>query len=185
MRLNKRFVAVFVALVWLAAQRAGVAETQTWDRLAAGFAGAATTDLAQAGSVLKLPGLVIHGGEKKSVELSGTLSLAEGILEFVAVEPNSREYESLFAINAKPSAMQFALLLIGCEPGPPAFKAQAGEKTGDRLRIVVEWQQDGRTQQAAPERFLIDRRTGKPAGELPWVLTGSMFVKDFSGRSSA
>ena len=110
------------------------------------------------------------------------VSLTEGILEFVAVEPNSREYESLFAVNAKPSAMQFALLLIGAEPGPPAYKAKPGEKPGDRLRITVEWQQGGQGRQAPPERFLIDRRTGKPAGELTWVLTGSMFVKDFSDR---
>jgi hypothetical protein len=113
---------------------------------------------------VSLPGLTIHGGSNKFVEATGKVCLTDGILDFVAVETGGREYESMFAIDCKPSALQFALLLIGCET--------------NRSEIVmeVEWTVAGQTRRAPVERFLLDRRTKKPAGTLAWEFNGSRFV---------
>ena len=72
-----------------------------------------TAALVRAGAVVQLPGLTIRGGDKMLVEATGSVSLTNGILEFIAVEPKGRDYESLLTLNCKPSALKFALLLIG------------------------------------------------------------------------
>ena len=133
------------------------------------------------GSQIKLPGMTIHGGDQKFVEVDGTLSLTNGILEFIAVEPGGRDYESLFTANCKPSALQFALFLIGCESGPLPRLAKSGEKTGDRLAIEVEWQRAGQPTRVPIETFLRQRKDGKTARDLQWIFTGSYFAKRLTG----
>lgn len=136
----------------------------------------------QAESAVHLPGLEIRGGEKKYVEATGKVSLTSGILEFIAVEQGGRDYESLFTLECKPSALNFALLLIGCETGAVPREVKSGGKVGGRLRLEVEWQADGKSKRVPLEKLLINRKTKKSPAELPWVFTGSKFVKDIEGR---
>ena len=124
------------------------------------------TGTARAESITNLPGLVIHGGTNKYVEASGQTATTDDILEFIAVETGGRDYESLFTLDCRPSAMKFALLLIGCDTNSP-------------VRIEVEWQGKRRP----VEEFLIDRQTKKSPGALPWIFTGSYFNQDpISGK---
>jgi hypothetical protein len=113
-----------------------------------------------AGADVQLPGLAIHGGEKKFVEATGQVATTNGILEFVAVEKQGRDYESLFTLDCRPSALKFALLLIGCETNSP-------------ISIEMEW----RDKRVPVEQLLIDRHTKKPPTKLSWVFTGSYFTK--------
>lgn len=140
-----------------------------------------TSELARVGSTVHLPGLTIYGGEKKSIEATGTICLDKGILEFIAVEKGGREYESLMALDCKPSALQFALLLIGCETGAVPYKVKSGEPVGSGLTLEVEWQADGKPKRSPIETLLIDRKTKKPPGRLTWTFTGSRFVRDITG----
>ena len=133
-----------------------------------------TTELTRAGSVVNLPGLLIHGGKNKFIEASGKVALTDGILEFIAVEPEGRDYESLLTLDCKPSELKFALLLIGCEEG---------EKKGSLLILEVEWLQDRKAKRVPVEQLLLDRRTRKPAKRLSWRFTGSYFTTHpISGR---
>ena len=116
--------------------------------------------LACADSNVSLPGLTIYGGEKKSVAATGQVATTDGILEFIAVEKPGRDYESLFTLDCRPSALKFALLLIGCETNTP-------------VSIEAEW----RDKRVPVEQLLIDRRTKKSPASLPWVFTGSYFTK--------
>ena len=125
---------------------------------------------------VSLPGLKIIGGEKKSVEATGAVSLTNGILEFAAVETEGRDYESLFTLQCKPSALQFALILIGCETGAVPFKVEAGKKVGDRLDIDVEWKADSKLKREPLEQLMINRKTRKVPTDLQWIFTGSYFV---------
>jgi hypothetical protein len=143
---------------------------------------AETSDLARTGSIIHLPGLEIRGGDKKSIEATGRVSLTTGILEFVAVESGGRDYESLFTLDCKPSALKFALLLIGCETGAVPHEVKSGARVGDRLHLEVEWQSDGKSKRLPVEKLLVDRKKKKSPAELPWVFTGSRFVKDIEGR---
>jgi hypothetical protein len=136
----------------------------------------------QAESVINLPGLEIRGAEKKRVEATGNVSLTNGILEFIAVEKGGRDYESLFTLDSKPSALKFALLLIGCETNDVPGDVKAAARAGDRLRIEVEWQVGGKPKRVPVEKLLVNRKTKKSPTELAWVFTGSRFVKDIEGR---
>lgn len=135
-------------------------------------------DLTKEGSTAQLPGLVIHGGAKPFIEAAGKISLTNGILEFLAVEKRGRDYESVVALDCKPSAMKFALMLIGCEPGKDPKADKPGENNGDRLRVEAEWQIDGKSKRVPAEQLILERKTKKPPGELTWLFTGSYFVKD-------
>ncbi len=125
------------------------------------FGVAATT-----GSVVNLPGLTIRGGTNQCVEATGKVCLTDGILDFAAVEVGGREYESVFALDAKPSALQFALLLVGCETNR------------SELAIEVTWQDAGKARRAPLGELLVDRRTKKPVGNAVWFFAGSGFVMD-------
>jgi hypothetical protein len=138
--------------------------------------------LAQSGPITNLPGLVVQGGENKFIEAKGKVALTDGILEFIAVESEGRDYESLFTIECKPSALEFALLLIGAETGAPPNKAKSGEKIGDRLNIEAEWRLEGKTTRVPVHQLLIQRRNDQPLDDAAWIFTGSYFIKDISGR---
>jgi hypothetical protein len=141
-----------------------------------------TSVLAHAGSVINLPGLVVHGGDHKFIEATGHVTLTDGILEFIAVQPTGRDYESLLTLDCKPSELQFALILIGGESGPLPQQAKTGEKVGDRLQLEVEWEADGKATRVPAEKLLRDRRTKKTPADMPWIFTGSYFAKDFDGH---
>lgn len=118
---------------------------------------------------VRLTGLQIKAGNEKSVAADGKISLTNGILEFLAVEVGGRDYESLVALDCKPSALKFALLLIGC---------QDGETNGTPLRIDLEWQADGKTKRTPVEALMIDRQSGKAPEALPFFFSGSFFGPD-------
>jgi hypothetical protein len=141
-----------------------------------------TSELAHAGSIINLPGLIVHGGDHKFIEATGHVALTDGILEFIAVEPTGRDYESLLTLDCKPSELQFALILIGGESGLLPQQAKAGEKVGDRLQLEVEWETDGKNKRVPAEKLLRDRRTKKAPVDIPWIFTGSYFTKNFDGH---
>lgn len=136
---------------------------------------------------IALTGLKIVPADPPHIEAEAAVALREGILEFITVEPQGREYESLLTLKAKPSALQFALLLIGCEPGhdpaagmPPSWKPQFDK--GSRLRIEVQWQANGATHRVPVEHWLRDRKTGQAPDRLEWVFNGSFFNRDLDGN---
>jgi len=115
------------------------------------------------------PGLAVYGGKAARVEAAGRIAEGEGdLLEFLAVESAGRAYESLLTLECRPSGMQTALLLIGCKPH---------EKLGTKLALELEWSVDGRAQRVPIEHLLLERRTRKAPAPLPWIFTGSQFVK--------
>lgn len=127
------------------------------------------TGLVLAEEPVKLPGLTIDPAQK-TVTATGKVSLTNDILEFLACEPAGRDYESLVTLDCKPSALKFALLLVGCS---------AGETNGSPLTIEVGWTSAGKERRVGVETWLIDRTTGQPPTKpLPFFLNGSFFGKD-------
>jgi hypothetical protein len=167
--------AVVGVLIGFAAQRVVVAQSNAVSL-------SQTAELARVGSVINLPGLTVHGGDHRYIEAKGQFALTDGILEFIAVEPHGRDYESLLALDCKPSELQFALILIGCESGTVPQRAKVGEKIGDRLQLEAEWEDGAKTNRVVLEKLLLDRHTKKTPADVHWIYTGSYFVKDFDGR---
>ena len=125
------------------------------------------------GEVAQLPGLRIQA-EEKNVEATGRVALTNGILEFVAVEAGGRDYESLLTLTCRPSALKFALLLLGLHEG---------ETNGAPLRLDVEWTVAGKPHRVPVETLLLDRTTGKSPAVLPFIFSGSSFGFDLTGSN--
>ncbi len=70
---------------------------------------------------LKLPGVEINLKER-CVDVTGTVCLAEGLLELIACTKGTKEHESIIMIEAVPKHVHTALLLIGARPGSPAMR---------------------------------------------------------------
>ena len=125
----------------------------------------------------------------KRVEVPGEVCLRKGILEFLAVLPESgKEYESLLILKCKAASLHAALLAIGARPGrvPEEFlgdrltqpdKSKRRRRVGDRLAIRARWKDGARAKSAPMGQWLLDRATGKPSARLEWVFSGSFFGK--------
>ncbi|MBN1511392.1 MAG: hypothetical protein JXB13_05210 [Phycisphaerae bacterium] len=118
-----------------------------------------------------------------TIEVDAHFCLRRGILEYAAVAEGGKTYESLLVLPCRPSHLQTALLLAGCEPGSVGPDARGDEppttapaKRGTIIRLEIAL---GLPAEAVPiERFLIDRRTGRSPDPLRWVFTGSFFHRD-------
>jgi hypothetical protein len=68
---------------------------------------------------LKLPGVKINL-EEWCVDVDSRIALKRGLLELIACTKDTKEHESILVIDAKPSHVHTALLLLGAKPGSPA-----------------------------------------------------------------
>lgn len=80
---------------------------------------------------LNLPGVTINL-KARAVDIVSTVALTEGSLEFVACTENTKEHEAVITVQAKPSHIHTALLLLGAKAGHPAIRKIVGE--GDDQR---------------------------------------------------
>ena len=83
----------------------------------------------EAVEALKLPGLTINL-EEKSVDVDATVCLRTGFLELVACTKGSKEHESIISVDAKPSHIHAALLLLGAKPGNPGRTFRPAPRRG-------------------------------------------------------
>ena len=84
-------------------------------------------------TALKLPGVKVNLKER-AVDVTSIVNLDEGSLEFIACTKDTKEHESIVTIEAKPSHIHTALLLLGAKAGHPAIRKIVGE--GDDQRWV-------------------------------------------------
>lgn len=70
---------------------------------------------------LEMPGVKINL-DAWSVDVESRVCLKEGLLELIACTKDSKEHESVIVIDAKPSHVHTALLLLGSKPGNPAMQ---------------------------------------------------------------
>jgi hypothetical protein len=139
------------------------------------LAGWLATAVLAAERVVKMPGLSVYTGQDPRLEIPAKVATTNGILEFILVEKESRDYESVFSTTAKPSILQAALFGLGAETGS-VQRSTATVKAGTSLNIEVEWVLNGTTNRLPVEKVLIDRKTKQPPADLPWVFNGSFFT---------
>ena len=116
--------------------------------------------------------------KNKQVVLVGQTCKATYLLEFFATFRN-RDYESVVAVNAKPSIVHAALLALGAAPGHPVkFQPKYSPPTGTELLIEVRWKdKDGKVQSAPAQKWVRNVQT-KKALDVNWVFAGSILDKD-------
>ncbi len=123
--------------------------------------------------------------EKKQVIVDARVSLRRGLLEMFACPPNTKEHESIVAVDSEAFVLHAGLLAVGAEPGTPVeFAPKYKPPTGTQIDIDVLWvDEQGKQQKAKAQDWIRDARTGKPM-DLPWVFAGSGFWRDEeTGRS--
>lgn len=70
---------------------------------------------------LAMPGVKINV-EQWCVDVDARVCLTEGMLELIACTKNTKEHEAIIAVEAKPSHIHTALLLLRSKPGNPAMQ---------------------------------------------------------------
>ena len=117
--------------------------------------------------------------ERKRVVVGGRVALDRGLLEFFACPKETKEHESVVAVESSARLVHAALLAIGLEPGKPvSFDPVYAPATGPRVRVTMRWTDaQGETHEADARGWIRDTRTGK-ALETDWVFAGSAFWKD-------
>jgi len=136
--------------------------------------------------------------DRGGLEIAGKVCQREGILDFLSVRTGGREYESILAMDVKPSALHAALLVMGAHAGPTdAYvewkrKQDVAEgkpvtdiKAGTKLKLTVIWTtEDGKTREVPATSLLFNRRTKQMEPETnPWVFTGSYFGKTLEDQT--
>lgn len=117
--------------------------------------------------------------QKHHVIVDGRISLRRGLLEMFACPPNTKEHESIVAVDSEAFVLHAGLLAVGAEPGTPVqFVPEYQAPTGTQIDIDVIWtDKDGKQQKVKAQEWIRDARTNKPM-DLPWVFAGSGFWRD-------
>jgi hypothetical protein len=158
--------------------------------------------LRQAIEKLVLPGVKINL-DGWCVDVDSKVCLKEGLLELIACTKDTKEHESIVMIEAKPSHVHAALLLLGAKPGRPATQRMI---EGDHPRFIstpphggpvevflVVKDAEGREQEYPISDFLVRANDngsiaeGQKAEEAerftkdPFVFAGSVLVGEAKG----
>ncbi len=136
----------------------------------------------------QLPGLRVDR-DKKIVEIEGKiiLPLQAEWLELLACAPKSREHESIISLDAKPSHIHGALILIGLKAGSPLRAERVGDEwryhqpTGPKLAVTVHYELDGKKFDVPVNEWVMDQKTKKPLPDNIWLFTGSK-IYEIDGR---
>ncbi len=117
-----------------------------------------------------------------TVEIEAWSCLDAGWLEQIACAPDTREHEALIVIEARPSEIHAALLLVGAAPGRPgswsyenrvlAFEAPEGDSLELRLRS----QRDGKTVEEPVADWIVSDDGQTPFPLRPWIFAGSILA---------
>jgi hypothetical protein len=151
---------------------------------------------------LALPGVKINL-DGWCVDVDSRVCLKEGLLELIACTKDTKEHESILMIEAKPSHVHAALLLIGARPGRPATqRMHEGDSPrfistpphGGPVEVLLVLKDAEGVEKEHPIRdFLIRANGNGPApkerdiGEAerftkdPFVFAGSLLVGDGKG----
>jgi hypothetical protein len=152
------------------------------------------------GPALKLPGLTLNAKER-CVDIEATICLDDGALELVACIKDSKEHESIIAVEALPIHIHTALLLLGAKNGnPPARRPLNEELTrwadlpprGDLIDVFLEFKDaTGKLTERPISDFIARSAEHAPepgAGEDPpprfphtFIFAGSLLVDNGPG----
>lgn len=131
-----------------------------------------------------LPGIAIHR-EQRYVDVQATVVRREGDwLELLACTPKGREHESLLTIEARPSHLHLALLLLNFTPGQPMQWEHTDDgyvvhpPRGDRLSLFIVHENDeGDTIETPANEWVRHEPTGETMTGNVWMFMGSTFER--------
>ena len=129
----------------------------------------------------KLPHIVINA-EKRYVDVEATVATRDAKwLELLACTPGTREYEAILTVEARPSHIHLALLLLGAEPGSPLKFKMEGDNpkvtppSGPKVDVFIVTQENGKEIKTPANKWVNDQETKTPLPDNTWLFAGSSF----------
>jgi hypothetical protein len=126
--------------------------------------------------------------KNKRIIIDGEICLTRGQLEMFACPKETKEHESVVAIDGKAYVVHAGLLAIGAKIGGPVkFEPKYEPASGTRIDIYCFWtDKDGEKHSARAQDWVRNVKTKKPL-EYHWVFAGSGFwteelVDDKTGK---
>ena len=113
------------------------------------------------------------------VLVGGQVVSREAPLEMFACPRQTKEYESVVAVNTKAGTVHAALLAVGAQVGHPVrYQPEYTPAEGLIIDVLVMWDDEsGQRQQVRAQEWVRNARTGKPM-DHDWVFAGSGFWTD-------
>ncbi len=111
------------------------------------------------------------------VEVDAKVCMRQGLLELFACSPNTREYESIIVVLARPLHVYQAMGLLGLTPGRPLRMLPTGEiepASGQPLELAVAWDANGVHKEVPIEAWLRRAKLSAPLEQQTWVFAGSL-----------
>ncbi len=117
--------------------------------------------------------------KRKLVIVDGKVCLRQGQLEMFACPKQTKEHESIVAVDCKPRFVHAGLLAVGARQGHPVqFDPKYVPASGTVIDIWVLWRDaEGKKQKARAQQWVRNTGTGKEM-DYEWVFAGSGLWKD-------
>jgi hypothetical protein len=116
--------------------------------------------------------------ERKQLIVDGKVVLREGLLEMFACPKQTKEHESIVAVNCKAQFVHAGLLALGAEPGQTVkFDPEYRPASGPEVEVWVLWKDEGGNHRVRAQEWIQHVKSGK-ALEYPFVFAGSGFHVD-------
>ncbi len=122
---------------------------------------------------------------KKKVMVRGSICLTEGPLEMFACPLQTKEHESVVAVEAKSSEIHACLVALGFEPGNPVqWQPDFKPAKGPSVQIEVRWKAEGDEKEKRVDAKTMVRKSGtEETMDTDWIFGGSeIFVDRVDGR---
>lgn len=122
--------------------------------------------------------------KKKQVAVDGVVCLNRGYLEMFACIVNTKEHESVVAVQSKAYVLHAALLAVGAKSGSPAtWRPKYTPARGTKVHVEVEYLKDGKLKRTKAQEWIRDLKTRK-AMTHDWVFGGSSIWRDPETKKS-
>jgi hypothetical protein len=125
-------------------------------------------------------GKVRFDKKSQTVSFPAVVNFREGPIEYLVVTTGGKIHESVFRTEADPQHIHLAMLLLGASGAGTNALPEDPLKSlpGQKVRIEVRWQAEGKDRQRAGEEFVRDRKARRAMSKGDWIYNGSRIRAD-------
>lgn len=134
-------------------------------------------------------GEVILDQKSREIRFPSKVNMSQGLIEYLMVLPKGKIHEALLVSEISPTHLNLAFTLLGYQASPELFPlldadghmtnklpvVRAAVKTAARIRIEVEWSEDGKTRRIPVNDWIQHVETESAMKPGPWLYTGGDF----------
>ena len=114
--------------------------------------------------------------DDRIVEIPGHVNMTNGVVELLACGPGGKTHESVFVLNARPTDLHAAFLLLGQRPGTAPDPSRETPPSGPLIEIEVSWQEDDILVCIQAGKTVSNRMNQSVLEQADWAFTGSTII---------